>query len=38
MGWRGMGCEDLQREVWGEVKTDDEKGGRRVRVVDGGDG
>ncbi len=37
MGWRGISCKDLQREVWGGVETDDEEGGRRVRVVDGGD-
>jgi hypothetical protein len=33
-----MGCEDLQREVWGGVETNDGEGGKRVRVVDGGDG
>jgi hypothetical protein len=33
-----MGCEDLQREVWGGVKTDEGEGWRRVRVGDGGDG
>jgi len=33
-----MGCEDMQREVWGEVEMDEGEGERRVRVVDGGDG
>ncbi len=33
-----MGCEDLQREFWGGVEMNKGEGGRRVRVVDGGDG
>ncbi len=33
-----MGCEDLQREFWGGVEMNEREGGRRVRVVDGGDG